>query len=185
MGKIPEKAKRVFAGVIFDVYQWEQEMFDGSRMTFEMLKRPNTVEVIPVVGDKILIQEQEQPGSAPFLSLPGGRVDKNEDSLAAVKREFLEETGYVSENWELWDTVDPYGKMEWTIYSFIARDCRRQQEMHLDIGEKITLKFVSFDEFLALADNPNFYEPQLVPKLLQMRLDPAKLETFRKKLFPR
>ena len=29
MKKIPNNAKRVFKGVIFDVYQWEQEVFDG------------------------------------------------------------------------------------------------------------------------------------------------------------
>ncbi|KKP89624.1 MAG: NUDIX hydrolase [Candidatus Moranbacteria bacterium GW2011_GWC2_37_73] len=28
---IPEHAKKVFSGTFFDVYQWEQEMFDGSK----------------------------------------------------------------------------------------------------------------------------------------------------------
>ena len=32
---IPENAKKVFTGQVFDVYQWEQEMFDGSKATFE------------------------------------------------------------------------------------------------------------------------------------------------------
>ncbi len=39
--KIPPNAKRVFKGIIFDVYQWQQKMFDGSKETFEMLKRAN------------------------------------------------------------------------------------------------------------------------------------------------
>lgn len=36
--KLPPQAKKVFTGQIFDVYQWEQEMYDGSFETFEMLK---------------------------------------------------------------------------------------------------------------------------------------------------
>lgn len=38
---IPENAKLVFKGKIFDTYQWEQEMYDGSRVTFEKIKRPD------------------------------------------------------------------------------------------------------------------------------------------------
>lgn len=38
---IPEQAGCVFHGEIFDVYQWQQEMFDGSYERFEMLRRPD------------------------------------------------------------------------------------------------------------------------------------------------
>lgn len=51
--KIPINARRVFKGIIFDVYQWEQKMFDGNFKTFEMLKRPNTVEIIAIRDNKI------------------------------------------------------------------------------------------------------------------------------------
>ena len=37
--KIPKNATKVFSGKTFDVYQWEQEMFDGSKKIFEKLKR--------------------------------------------------------------------------------------------------------------------------------------------------
>ena len=54
--KFPPQAKRVFKGMIFDVYQWEQEMYDGSTHTFEKIIRPDTVLVIPVTEDgKIII----------------------------------------------------------------------------------------------------------------------------------
>jgi len=33
---VPEEAKLVFKGIIYDVYQWEQKMFDGTFSTFEM-----------------------------------------------------------------------------------------------------------------------------------------------------
>jgi hypothetical protein len=49
MAKIPSHAHKVFSGVIFDVYQWDQELFNGKIATFEAIQRPSTVIVIPVV----------------------------------------------------------------------------------------------------------------------------------------
>lgn len=40
-----------------------------------MLKRPDTVKTIAVKDDQIAVLEQEQPGRTPFVSLPGGRHD--------------------------------------------------------------------------------------------------------------
>ena len=43
MKQIPEHAKRVFSGIMFDVRQREQEMFDGSTSIFEAATREHTV----------------------------------------------------------------------------------------------------------------------------------------------
>ncbi len=181
---IPDGAKMVFKGKIFEVWQWEQVMYDGSTATFERLKRPNTAQVIATVGDKILMMTQEQPdGVAPFLSVPGGRCDKGEEPLESAKRELLEETGYVSNDWQLWLENNPVGKMEWTVYTFIARNCSKEKEPHLDAGEKITSKLVSFDEFVAVSEDPDFYDREIVDPLLRMRLDPNKLAEFKKRLW--
>ncbi len=181
---LPESAKRVFKGVMFDVWQWEQQMYDGSTATFERLKRPNTAAVLAVVDDRILIQEQEQPDTAaPFLSISGGRFEEGEQALEAAKRELLEETGYVSDDWELLFEENPVGKIEWTIYYFIARGAKRVAEQRLDAGEKIALRPVTFDELLALSDDPRFIEREFVPLLLRARLDPVRREELRAKLF--
>ena len=156
---IPPHAKRVFKGVIFDVYQWEQEMFDGTRAIFEKLKRPDTVVVFAVMPDgKILLTEQEQPGKVPFVGATGGRVDNGEDVLTAAKRELLEESGYIAEEFILWDAQQPIGKIEWAVYTFIAKKIKKISEPNLDSGEKIKLKPVTLDELIAIASNENFYE---------------------------
>jgi len=41
------------------------------------------------------------------LETPGGMVDPGEDSLAAARRELLEETGYASEEWTYLGAVEP------------------------------------------------------------------------------
>ena len=66
---LPAQAQRVFKGVIFDVYQWQQEMFDGTTETFEMLKRPDTVEVIAIKDDKLVVVHEQQPGTKVCLKV--------------------------------------------------------------------------------------------------------------------
>jgi ADP-ribose pyrophosphatase len=183
---IPPNAKKVFAGTIFDVYQWEQKLFDGSVKTFERLKRPDTAQVIATVGDKILVQSEEQPDTrGSFTSLPGGRQDPGESPLKSAKRELLEETGCVSDDWQLWNEVQPVGKIDWTVHTFIAHNCTQAQDQRTDAGERITVRPVSFDEFLLLADDPLFYSPEIVSELLRMRLDQDQKEAFRTLLFGR
>lgn len=144
---IPDNAKRVFKGEIYDTYQWPQKMFDGSTETFEMLKRPDTVTAIPIADGKVITLEDRQPHTGKKMSFPGGRVDEADQStLAAVKREVKEETGYEFDKWKLVNVTQPHAKLEWFIYFYIAWDGRKTAEPHLDAGEQITLDFLDFDK---------------------------------------
>lgn len=151
---IPEKAKRVFKGQIFDVYQWQQEMFDGSFETFEMLKRPDTIKVMAIKGDKIVVTEEEQPNHSSFLDLPGGRHDvETETELDAAKRELIEETGMKFKSWKLIKVEQPHSKIDWFVYLFLATDFENQQEQKLDAGEKIVIKLLDLGEVKGLLEN--------------------------------
>src|SRR3989344_2633944 len=111
---IPDNATIVFKGKIFDVYQWEQEMYDGTKSIFEKVRRPDTVVIYPVLDDgTILLTEQTQPGREEFIDAPGGRVDEGEDILESAKRELLEEIGYTAREFILWEAIYPVTKMEW------------------------------------------------------------------------
>jgi hypothetical protein len=73
--KIPKKARRVFKGVIFDVYHWPQKMFDNSTVTFEMLKRADTLQVIAITPDKkILLLKEQQPTKKLRPAIHGSRL---------------------------------------------------------------------------------------------------------------
>ena len=172
---LPPNAKRVFKGVMFEVYQWEQEMFDGTRVIFEKLKRPDTVVVFPVLPDgKIILTEQEQPGKKPFIGATGGRVDEGEDILTAAKRELLEESGYIAEEFILWDAQQPISKIEWAVYTFIAKKLKKVSDLDLDAGEKIKLKPVTLDELIDMGGNDNFYEKEVAFELFEAKHTPAK-----------
>lgn len=182
---IPPHAKCVFKGVIFDVYQWEQEMFDGTTQTFEKLKRPDTVIVYPILDDgRILLTEQEQPGKSSFVGTAGGRVDEGEGVLDAAKRELLEETGYEAKEFILWKTEQPTSKVDWVIYVFIAKGLVKVADQSLDPGEKIRLKPVTFDEFFEIAQDDGFAEKGQIVDVLRACRDEEKKEEMRRLFLP-
>lgn len=179
--KLPKKAKKVFAGEIFDIYQWPQKMFDGSTATFEMISRVGTVQIIPIKGNKIIMADETQPDIKRGLSLLGGRCEKNEPALQAAKRELKEESGLASKKWKLFYTCQPLVKMDWDMYLYIARDCKKICEPKLDSGEKIKLVEMSFEEFVEFYTS-DWRRNWLSFYLNKLKAD-KKLDEFKKILF--
>lgn len=157
--KAPEHSKLVFKGVLHEVWQWDQEMFDGTFKVFEMIKRKNTSTILAITEDKkIIVNFEEQPHRGSFVAIPGGVNEDGESELENAKRELVEETGYESEDWELWveqDVLNHY-KLEWYDYLYIARNCVKSSETKLDPGEKIITKLFSFEDFLEITQRENF-----------------------------
>ena len=181
--KLPKQAKRVFKGIIFDVYQWPQKLYDGSTTVFEMLKRPYTVQVIPTIGDKILISRQIQPQHKKyFYSLFGGRIDGKETPLQAAKRELLEEAGLTSDDWELFDENQPLQKMDWTIYTYIARNCKQTKNKNPDAGEKIRTVALTFQQFTNLIFHNDFRGQNIMYEIVKANLQ-GKEKHVRDKIF--
>jgi ADP-ribose pyrophosphatase len=148
---LPDNSVRVFEGMIYDVYQWPQALFDGSEHTFEMLKRPDTVQVIAIVDDKILLLDDEQPHLGNKKTFPGGRVDEADETiLSAAQREVQEETGYSFNSWRLIKVWQPHTKIEWFVHLFLAWDVAGEQPTKHDAGEKISMQALNFDEVKAM-----------------------------------
>jgi len=178
----PRGARRVFKGKIFDVYQWKQKLFDGSYGTFERLKRPDTVTIIPILGNgKVMIVREQQPGTKSFLSVIGGRVDPGERIIEAARRELLEETGYSAGKLIPWLSWRPYNKIVWTIYVFIAKNCKKVAPIHLDAGEKIKPKFITLDKLINLVLMGNVRLPmELTQMILRAKANPREMKKLRK-----
>ncbi len=179
--KIPKQAKKVFTGEIFDIYQWPQKMFDGSLATFEMIGRVDTVQIIAIKNNKIIMGNETQPDIKRGLTLLGGRCDKNEPILKAAKRELKEESGLESKNWQLLHRYYPLTKMDWEMFLYVARDCKIVSKPTLDSGEKIDLVEVSFEEFVDFFTS-NFRNSWLSYYLNKLKAE-KKLNEFKKVLF--
>lgn len=177
---LPPDARKVFSGEIFDVYQWDQEMFDGSKRVFEKLKRPDTVVIIPVTKEgKILLVTEQQPNMQPKLKVPTGRLENGEDPLRGAQRELLEETGYAAGKWKFWKAMEPITKMEWVVYLLIAQECEQVGRQNLDPGEKITFKEVTWEEFVEVSTDENFFEREITFEMLKGIIKEGGLDKLR------
>jgi ADP-ribose diphosphatase len=149
---IPPEAKKVFEGVIYDVYHWPQQMFDGRTATFEMLKRKDSIKVLAIKDDKLIFLQDEQPTLGTSTALPGGRHDvEGETELECAKRELREETGFIFKTWKLIGVHQPSIEVEWFVYLFLASDFVRQEESHNDGGERITVQELTLSDAQKIA----------------------------------
>ncbi len=149
---IPEHASIAFKGIIYDVLQWEQELFDGTTATFEALKGKDIAKVIAEANGRIAICHEQQPNTKIRPTLPGGYVEGGETLSEGAARELLEETGFASESWHHFKSYKLPYKIDNNYGLFIARNCIKVQEPELDKGsEKITLELVTFEDFFDMA----------------------------------
>jgi ADP-ribose pyrophosphatase len=178
---IPAEASRVWQGTTFSAWQWEQELYDGSTATFEALKRSDTAHTVGVLPDgTILLVEDSQPQREPVITPAGGVLEAGESPQAAARREFLEETGYQIGTLVPWHTWRPSNKLDWTVWAYVGRDLVKASEPTLDAGEKIRLLTYSFDEFLALGQEPRLRDLIIRIMLLEAQLAENKKEQLRK-----
>lgn len=183
MAKVPPQAKKVFSGLLFSVYRWEQEMFDRSFKTFEMLWRVPTASVIATVGRKIIVFDQQQPGRAAYPSLPGGKVETGEAPEAAARRELLEEAGYSTGDLTLFKLYNEHSKIDYDDYVFLAKNCVKISKQNLDPGEKIKVNLVTFERFLQLVRNPDTAIPRgLQHEMWESLLNKNKKTELKKRL---
>lgn len=149
---IPAGATRVFEGVLYDVYQWEQEMFDGTYRSFEGVRRPDVVATVGVVDDSIIVVHDTQPHKGLRVGLPGGRIDaEDSSSLAAARREMREETGYEFADWKLVEVIKPESKIDCFVNLYVATNPTNTGQQNVDQGgERISVELADYDTVLSM-----------------------------------
>lgn len=181
----PDHAVQKYLGELIQVWTWEQELFDGTHHIFECVTRPDTVTVIPFLNrDTVLITKQEQPGKAPFMDFPGGRVDPGEVAQHAALRELQEETGYSATTLIEWQHKKNAGLIRFEESIFLAH-AESHGEMHQDPGERIEVLELPWEEVVQLCLQQRLRNMSAMMLVLQATFDPAtaeRFEAFRKQL---
>jgi ADP-ribose pyrophosphatase len=166
-------SKHAFHGVRFDVWQWEQELFDGSKTTFECITRKDSASVIAFLDpNTVLLTTQDQPGrESSFVDAPGGVIEPDEAPEAAVRREFFEETGYEIGKLELFRRHDMKGASRFSTFIYIASDLKNGRAQTLDAGEKITLRPTPFEEAVRLSLSGGLRQAWVMLDIVSLRYD--------------
>jgi len=153
ISRIPKNAKVVFKGIRFDVYHWQQRLRDGSHVTFEGIRRHDNVRILPVIGNKLFLAKERLIDGRTVIGTFGGLAEHGEHPLAAAKRELLEESGFASKRWKLvhMEESPRSWSMDYKIYLFVARDCKKVGEQKLDVSEEIEVKAVTLRQLLSLS----------------------------------
>lgn len=186
MVSFPTHARRVWQGLVFSAWQWEQVLYDGTTTTFEALSRADTAHTVGVLPDgRILLTEDEQPNRGAVITPAGGVVEPHEGPAEAAQREFLEETGYQIGSLIAWHQYQPSHKINWTVHAFIGRDLAYVTDPPPQAGERIRLLTYTFDEFLALGFERRLRDLVIRIILLEALLNAQKKAALRKLFYGR
>ena len=95
-------------------------------------------------GNLILKNEYRYCYGRSLIEVPAGTFEADEtDGLAVAKRELLEETGYVSDEWQyLGATVESSAKLTNYMHIYFANHCRKVGGQRLDATEELDVLVV-------------------------------------------
>ena len=125
-------AKVVFKGKVFSVFRDEVIEPTGVKNVREVIRHNGSVVILAVDESKnpadpdVILERQYRHAARQFLlELPAGRVEPGESTLAAAKREMIEETGYRAKRWTLLTKyfASPGFLGEW-MQIYLAREIR-------------------------------------------------------------
>ena len=111
------------------------------------IRDASAVVALDAEGNVILKREYRYCYDRELLEIPAGTFNDGEsDPLLVAQRELLEETGYVSDQWEYFGpTVESSAKMTNFMHIFLARNCRKVAQQQLDETEELTVELVPLE----------------------------------------
>ncbi len=95
-------------------------------------------------GTILLKKEYRYAQNKEIIECPAGMFEKREhEPLEVAKRELLEETGYVSNDWTYLGGTIESTKLTNTMHLFLANNCVKVAEQHLDENEHLDVVEIS------------------------------------------
>lgn len=130
------------------------ELPDGKIMDdYYVLEYANWVNGVAITeeGKVLLVHQYRNAARVTALEIPGGVIESGENPEHAIKRELLEETGYLFENAELISTIYPNPATSNNMtYCYLLRDGKKVQNQSFDEHEDLIVEEVSLDELKKL-----------------------------------
>jgi ADP-ribose pyrophosphatase len=136
--------------------RYDQLRHPESGQVFErlVLESGDWVNCVALAGDGRLVMVRQFRFGSRYTTLetPGGMVDPGEDSLAAMRRELLEETGYSGGTWTYLGAVEPNPAFhDHLCHHWLARDVAPTQAPAPGTGEHLRVELMSAEAVVAAA----------------------------------
>lgn len=106
-------------------------------------------------GNIILKREYRYCYDRDLIEVPAGTFEQGEtDGLVVAKRELLEETGYVSDDWQyIGATVESSAKLTNYMHIYFANYCRKISGQHLDATEELEVLVMPLKQAVEMVMN--------------------------------
>jgi len=125
-------SKLSYKGKVFSVFSDTVKEPGGHTNTRDVIRHNGSVVILAVDESKnsfdpdiVFVRQYRHAAGQILIELPAGRVDSGEATLAAARREMIEETGYRAKRWTLLTKyyASPGFLGEW-MQIYLARDIR-------------------------------------------------------------
>lgn len=143
----------LFEGLVVDIEQMEVRIGAKGWHTFQVVRHPGGVGVVPLHedGTVTLIRQLRPSVEATLLEIPAGRLDPGEEPAACGLRELAEETGLSAARLDLLGTVlTSPGVFDERIHLFLATGLT-QGEAAPEHYEEIETVRLPLEEALSMA----------------------------------
>ena len=161
-------SETVYQGGFLTVKRDFVRQVDGHEVSYEYVRHPGAVVVIPILDDGRVVVERQfrHPVGRVMTEFPAGKLDPGEDPLACGRRELLEETGYTAAEWAKAGVLHlAIGYSTEVIHIYFARGLRAG-ERRLDDGEQLDVHAVSVDDLLRASQDGGVTDAKTLSCLL-------------------
>ncbi|MGE0242668.1 MAG: NUDIX hydrolase [Nitrososphaeraceae archaeon] len=146
--RILDSKKNVYSNEYIQLYE-DLLNINGTKKVYIRGIRKNYSTVVPFLSDKeiLIIKSYRHLVDSIQFEIPSGYIEDGESPIDAAKREFNEETGYITNNIVFVGeyTLD-YSMFEQKGYIFAAYDLVKKNKQNLGIMESIKIESLTIEE---------------------------------------